>query len=258
MNLDQTILFISGISTPVLAILTGIYVYLTRKLVKSSIEANRQNQQATKEQVRAMTAPYLRCSIYQLKDKLHFKLSNIGNGPAYDIDLLAIGHYSDDEVDISQFVAKDSKGNLITPKLDEDGLFHIYDRICYGHVFHRSEADAHFAFPERPMDLTILLQYRDISSDNFAQIYWFFESFIGPKRFYKLGACDPKVITVSPRIEFETEPLKLVVEQSKELPNALTEASGYHEFKSSFKVAVSSGYFVPDFEIEDRGEWTNI
>jgi hypothetical protein len=258
MSSDLTILFISGLSTLVLAILTGIYVYLTRKLVKSSNEANRQNQQAIKEQIRVMTAPYLRCRVYQSGDELRFKLSNIGNGPAYDIDFLALGHYSEEVFDISQFVAKNSKGDLIAPKLDEWGFFHIYDRACYGYAFPKSEVDAPFAFHEHPKDLAILLQYRDLSDDNFVQIYWFFESFVGPGKFYKLGACDPRVIEVSPRIEFETEPLRLVVEQDKELPKALKEAYGYQEFKKSFDIAISSGYFVSHFEIEDRGEWKSI
>jgi len=259
MNLEKIIPFVSVMSTVALAILTGLYVYLTRKLLKSSIEANRQNQLAIKEQVRAMTSPYLRCAVYQLKDKLHFKLSNIGHGPAYDIDLLMIGHYSEDEFDVSQFVTKDSKGNLITTKLDEESNFHFFDRIIYGYASPKTEVNASFAFPERPKSLSILLQYRDISGDNFAQIYWFFESWVGPKKFYKLGGCEPKVVTVSPRIGFETEPFRrLVVEKGKKLPKALEKARGYREFNKCFNFSVSSGSFVPDFIIEDRGEWKNI
>lgn len=258
MSLEQTVLVISGLSTFILAILTGIYVSLTRKLVKSSNEANQQNQQAIREQVRAMTAPYIRCYVYQSKNELHCKLSNVGNGPAYDIDLLVLGHYPEEDLG-SPFMAKDSEGNLITCEPDEEGIFHIFDRIVYGYAFPRSEVDGSFVFPERPPSLSILLQYRDISGDNFVQLYWFFESFSGRKKFYKLGACDPQVIQVSPRIEFGVEPLKLVIEQDKELPKVLEQAKGYQDFKKSFEVAVSSGYFVSDFvEVEDRGEWKSI
>lgn len=106
MTSNETIILISGLSTVVLAILTGIYVYLTRKLVKLSDEANRRNQQAVREQIRVMIAPYLRCSVYQSRDELRFKLSNVGSGPAFDIDVLAIGHYSEEDLDISQFAGK--------------------------------------------------------------------------------------------------------------------------------------------------------
>lgn len=258
MNLEQTILVISGMSTLVLAILTGIYVYLTRKLVKSSNEANRQNQQAIKEQIRVMTAPYLRCNVCELDEKLGIKLSNIGNAPAYDIDLLILGHYYEEEVDITKFVAKDGNGNLIKFNLDEEGFFHIYDRICYGYAFPRSEVSALLQFPERPSSVTMLIQYRTMSSDNYAQIYWFFENSDETKQFYKLGVCDPKVIQVSPRIEYELETLKLVVENNEEIPAALKESTGYREFNDAFKFAVSSGYFVGGFDVEDRGEWKNI
>ena len=250
MSLEQTILVISALSTLTLAILTGIYVYLTRKLVKSSNEAVRQ-------QVRAMTAPYIRCYVYQSKKELRFKLSNVGNGPAYDIDLLVLGHYPEDELD-SRFIAEDSKGNLITCELDEEEFFHVRDRIVYGYAFPRSEVDGSFDFPKRPRYLSILLQYRDISGDNFAQLFWFFESLAGRKKYYKLGACDPEVIQMSPRIGFEIKPRSLIVEQNQKLPKALEEARGYQDFKKSFEIAVSSGHFVPRFEVEDRGEWKSI
>lgn len=260
MEHNQTILFISGISTLVLVILTGIYVYLTSKLVRSSIKANQQNQRAIREQIRVATAPYLRCNVYQLKDKVYFKLSNIGKGPAYNIDLLALGHYHGEDFDISQFTAKNVNGDLIAPKLDEEGFFHLYDRACYGYIFPRSEVNAPFAFPERPPYLSILFQYRDLSGDNFVQVYYFSENYVGPKKFYKLIVCDPDVITTSPRIEFEFERMRLVVKQGKELSGALKKAKGYQDFEKSFKLAVSSGFFIGflDFEIEDRGEYKNI
>lgn len=251
MSLEQTILLISGLSTLTLAILTGIYVTLTRKLVKSSNEA-------IKQQVRAMTAPYIRCYVYQSKNEPRLKLSNVGNGPAYDIDLLVLGHYLEEDLD-SRFIAKDSKGNLITCELDEEGFFHIFDRFVYGYAFPRSEVDGPFVFPKRPHSLSILLQYRDVSGDNFAQLFWFFEDSSGRKKYYKLGACDPKVTQVSPRIEFETEPLRLVVEEDRELPKALQEAHGYRHFERAFCISVSSGFFVPGWVwVEDRGEWKSI
>jgi hypothetical protein len=249
MSIEQAVLLISGLSTLTLAILTGIYVYLTGKLVKASNEATRQ-------QVRALTAPYLRCYVYQSK-KPRFKLSNVGNGPAYDIDLLVLGHYAEVELG-SLLTKKDSKGNSITFEPDEEGIFNIFDRIVYGYAFPKSEVDAPFAFPKHPGSLSILLQYRDISGDNFAQLLWFFENFSGHKRYYKLGACDPEVIQVSPRIEFESTPFKLVIKESKKLPKAFQKARGYRDFERAFCFAVSSSHFVPDFEIEDRGEWKSM
>lgn len=258
MNLDKIIPFVNFISPIALAILTAFYVYFAWKLVKFSNYANLQNQLAVKQQIRVMTAPYLRCAVFQLNDNVHFKLSNIGRGPAYDIELLVLGDYFESEHDIWQFSIKTAKAELIIPKVDNEGFFHIYDRIIYGYAFPENEVEAPLAFPERPKSLSILLQYKDISGDNFCQIYWFFESRVGPKSFYKLGACYPKVLSVSPRIEFVADPFRLIAENGKELPKDLEEAQGYYIFNKSLKVAISSGYFNPNLEIEDRGEWKNI
>ena len=262
MELERIILIITGLSTFVLAVLTGFYAYFTRKLVKSSNEANQQNQQAIRDQIRVLTAPFLRCGVNRQNNNLYLKLSNIGNAPAYDIDLFVIGNYFGEEEDINQFSVKEPKRKTIKPQLDEEGFFHLFDRIVYGYAFPKSEVNAEFQFPKIPGSVKLLLQYRNMSGENYAQLYWFFESTSKPERYYKLGACDPVVVQISPRISFDLEnesyQYKLVIENGEEIPPMLRNSQGYKEFCDEFVLSVSTGHYGRRFDIEDRGEWKNI
>jgi len=255
MSLEQWILVTNCVSTVALAIFTGLYVYLTRKLVESSNKANLQAQHTLREQIRAMTAPYLWCAVKESNGDLHLKLSNVGSGPAYDVDVLALGHYHEDDFDVVQFVAKDPTDGVVSCQIDNEGFFHVYDRIVYGHAFPRSEVDALFAFPQRPQSLSLLLQYRDLSGENHTQIYWFFESLDAPAKSWKLGACVPRVVQVSPRVELGLAG-GLTLEDEGEFPAELEDE--YDRFKESFEKGISSGYFHTRRDVEDRGQWRSI
>ena len=255
MSVEQWILITSCVSTVALAILTGVYVYLTRELVKSSNEANLQAQRTLREQIRAMTAPYLWCAVKESNGDLHFRLSNVGTGPAYDLDVLALGHYNEDDFDVGQFAAQDSTGAMVGCQMDDEGFFHLHDRIVYGHAFPRSEVDALFAFPERPNSLSLLLQYRNASGENHTQIYWFFKSLDATQKSWKLGSCVPRVIQVSPRVELDFEGGLTSVE-GEDMPLELER--DYLQFKESFEKGISSGYSDARRDIEDRGQWKPI
>lgn len=256
MSLEQWILVITGVSTLALAIFTGIYVWLTRQLVTSSNEANRESQRAIRQQIRAMRAAYLSWVIYGKEDELRFRLSNIGSGPAYDVDVLAVAHYNYvDHADVLNDVREESTGSVPSPEVDHEGFAHVRDRVVYGHAFPMSEVDGLFGFPGRPGSMSVLLQYRDVSGENLAQIYWFFRSLDPHDKGWKLGSCVPKVIERSPRVELDLHG-GLTVGEPQELPDETKEE--YDKFKDSFEMAVYSGRYRSYVPVEDRGQWKRI
>jgi len=251
MNSDILISF----SSVFLAILTGIYVLLTYKLLK-------ENKKSNEQQFRILTFPHLYCEIKKKGDKCMLVTYNVGNVPVYDVDILVVGVYSEEDIDIQTFmntyVRTEYRNYNLQPH--EERFYGIYDHICYLFFPTKKKIIGELNFCLRPDSVYILLQYRGILGINYSQVYWFFEDLEG--NIYKLGGLDPEIITSSPRVTVDADlgsldliaPRPLKTLNGNPLPKHVKE-----KFLDVWIHSIPSGCTkVPLLDAEDRGKWEDI
>jgi hypothetical protein len=113
---------------------------------------------------------------------------------------------------------------------------------------------AEVALPTAPDGAYCLLEYRDLSGTNYSQVYWFYARERDGEIGFHLGDIEPRVITPSPRIEFNfSEMRKIRPEGDGPLPKHIA-----HEFEDHWLHSIPSGrtYFA-NFDVEDRGKWSD-
>lgn len=238
--------FLIPLSSVILAILTGIYVLLTHKLL-------RENRQANEQQSRILTLPHLCCNVNEKKDKLMLTIRNIGNVPACDIDILAVAVYFEENIDIPTFMADyvRTKYRNYALRTDKEGKYGVYDHMVYAFFPFKKKIVTELSFPVCPEQTLTLLQYRSVLGVNYSSVYWFYKSEEG---IYKLGALDPNIITPSPRVNYDENSVLKTIDKCP-IPKHIKES----DFLNTWNHSIPPGYTITPFlGVEDRGEWHDI
>ena len=234
---------------------------LTRQELRRSAETQEKSEAALNEQARILqltaklTAlnfiPALSFSVGKGED-LTFSLSNLGNTPAYDVDVIAIGYYPEYEISAQEFATayvKKSDDHIDRILNTDEEAFGVYDHITYASVPRGRRVRSSFAYPIQPEGMYVLLQFRDIQGNNYHHLYWMFKN---SEQGYRVGALDPKSPQIVPRIDWDLE-LILRTEDNSPLPVYMK------EFESQWNTSISTGYTTLGMaEIEDRGSWEDI
>lgn len=249
--------YIGIISNVVLAVLTGLYVILTYGLVKETRKATNQSRMFFEKQFLLSTLPHLYLSFHSDNSKLSLTLFNSGDMSAFDVDLIVIGVYNEDEIDIPTFVVKfaRSREGRHTLTSTKEGHYGVFDHLYYSVFPRKRKVVAPIPFPILPNCIYCLLQYRNLSGINYSQVYFFYHQQKESKDIYRLSSINPKVITECPRVDYSgNDERKLEAENEQPLPKHID-----WEFMMFWKHSISSGligYLPPD--IEDRGEWYDL
>jgi hypothetical protein len=250
---------VSIITSLVLAILTGFYVWLTHRLVRQATIANQQTQDAFRRQFQLATYPLLTCSVQRDADnRTKIVLRNSGSLPATDTDILALAGYLPDPLDASAFVQKFIESDSPYKKRlfdGEEGMYSVYDRIVYSEVPQSKQVVVYLQVPVPPDVVYVLLQFRDITGVNYAKVYWFFrhvDEHPDGSRF-RLGSIDPQTIMITPRVNFN-EHLELFTEDGSDVSTITGK-----DFVSAWQASIPCGYLKGSYlGVEDRGTWTDI
>lgn len=170
-------LFITNI---ILVVFTGIYVALTYKLTRESTKNNNINVDYYREQLRLSCMPIITVFIPDQEDSrnVSINIENIGNLPAYDLDIWFVSAVHNDDHPKSKLarLSKDKEHKrylkLINKNSLADGEF--YGLIDYGaysvlHGNYMIKLNSVFAF--EPYSLYLLLQYKDHIGNNYYQLY---------------------------------------------------------------------------------------
>ncbi len=235
---------------------------MTREELKRSAEAQEKSEAALAKQAEALiqTArinalnliPALNCSINSQDSKAFLTVANAGGALAFDTDVLAIGIYDEEDIDIPTFFVRYVKKKHRDTKRIRDtveGFYGVYDHMYYAMFPSRRKIVAPLEFPE-PFGVHILLQFRDVQGNNYHQLYWFFSDYDTMPVSWHLSTLAPKVPSLSPRISFDDE-LNLKTEDNSSFPEYISK-----EFAVYWSAAISSGYTLSwSGQIEDRGEW---
>jgi hypothetical protein len=199
------------ISNIVLVAFTGIYVFLTYRLMKESRKNNKNNLDFYKEQLRLSTIPLISINIPKQKSvkEVNILIENIGQLPAFNIDVWIISEVHNEDFPKKKLVKliKDKGHRDIVKYIDikrfaDDQFYSLYDRGVYAILpgSYRINLNSKFAFD--PYSIDLLLQYQDHAGNNYYQRYCL--SRIKEKNNQLIiDDITPNSLKTHPRFEFE-------------------------------------------------------
>ena len=241
---------------------------LTREELKRTAEAQEKSQLALAEQAEALAVtaklsslsliPSLYCSIQNLKTTVGMIINNVGGVSAFDIDVIIVGAYFEEDLDIlsfiSKYVTKEDK-KKIDLKPTNEGSYGVFDRLVYPVFPQKRSVFSLLGLPIKPGSLYVLLQYRDIQGSNYHQQFWFFDNnFNSSKSDYRLGSLDPAVPVSYPRIDYGDEKPMILRIKNRKLPRYISNGIG-----KLFSSSISSGLVKnAKLDVEDRGKWSDL
>ncbi|MFN2454275.1 MAG: hypothetical protein ABR577_08645 [Pyrinomonadaceae bacterium] len=246
----------------------------TREELRRTAEAQEKSEKALVQQAEALATtaklnalsliPTVTCSVFVEQSKIIFTLSNPSiNTVAYDVDVMMVGYYHEDNMDIPTFLktylVRDGRLNESSVKKDiaefkstSEEFYSVFDSLLYPLLPQRRKVVSTLAFPSPPFGILALLQYRDIQGTNYHQLYWFIQ-----EKGYRVGGINPKTLERSPRIDNNIsigEAKGLVTEDGSPLPEYIENEFLIYWEKSLSPILVDAEHGG----FEDRGEWFDL
>jgi hypothetical protein len=240
--MENTLALITNV---ILAILTGIYVILTYKLVTESRNANEINRKATEEQVRVLTSPYIHSSITINDGQLNITLTNASPVPAYDVDVWISGYYRYDEIE--SILSMTTRQVIDKENLNDEDAVYSNDHIIYPIFPHGQQVTAALKFPVITDSISVFIQYRDSRAENYSYDIWFLDDSDGTRKSYQIGAVDPSGTFLTKRFNPFMDFEKFEPSQH---PEHIINFVKRYKGRVYLEVPRNNDYFV-----EDRGEW---
>lgn len=237
---------------------------MTRLELRRSAEAQENSEKALTEQAKALAQtaqlnalaflPTITCKVQpDYEGSVVLSLLNLGDTPAFDVEVLALGYYNEDDSKLSDFIDKFVLKNaeaLEGLTSTDERFFGLFDRLCHFVVPQKQMNVVKLSFPIEPLGVYVFLQFRDVRGSNYFQLYWFFGRDY-PRTTYALGNISPPAPMFFARID--TLNSELSTEDKSPIPSEL------NEFVLHLRSSFSSGYVTSDFAgPEDRGEWADI
>ncbi|WP_298398273.1 hypothetical protein [uncultured Azonexus sp.] len=253
----DNIALLNAVLTLALVLLTGVYVFLTHRLVVQTKETSRENAAIQTLQARLAYFPKLSCRTNWISDRIVVTISNPCDHPAYDVEVFAIHCYDENDIDIATFSVKyiTEEGRRLGISPTEEGFYGVFNTMAYADFPGRKKVEVILDTPMMPPCFHILIQFKDVVSYNYAQTYWFFSDPPNDPHSYKLGSMRPSVPMPIPRIDRDWDNFSTFVMADK----SNVEHHVDREFLDFFKASFPSGYLKNTTHgIEDRGRWHDL
>ncbi|MGJ3250921.1 MAG: hypothetical protein ACFE0J_07290 [Elainellaceae cyanobacterium] len=188
----------------VLFLMTGVYVWFSYRTLHEVRRENHLYRGIIERQLNISTTPYLHCDLTSDSSSREIKIEiyNIGYVPAHDIHASAIGAYTEEIMDISALMR-----TCIQPRYrkyplqaDKVGYYGIRGSFRAPILPFQKRLAIAFNLPIQPIDIYMLLQYRDILGSNYYQIYCF--SDLDKQGKYRANLYEPKGFETIDRLHF--------------------------------------------------------
>jgi hypothetical protein len=153
-------------------------------------------------QLRLSTVPHLYCDL-QWEDatqQVQLSLFNVGTVPAYDVHISSIGAYVEEQLDIAAFMRTyvDPRYRKYPLQADKVGYYGVRTTARVPCLSAQNQVALELGFPIRPNDIYVLIQCRDLSGENYYQLFCF--SDVSPNGDYKANLLEPKTAEVIERL----------------------------------------------------------
>lgn len=228
-------------------VFTGIYVYLTHKLLKVNEANNKTNLDFYREQIRLSSIPLIAVSIPKQSNDFHVRLDieNTVNLPAYDLDIWICSMVDNSDYPKKELyqegvglINKEYLKRNINNLLVDGELYSLYDRGLYPVLQGNYRIKLGTTFKFLPTTILLVIQYKDHLGNNYYQEY--IMEFTGSDyRKLIIAEIIPSSILPCKRFDLSAGPkLKKDENIPKELDN--------------FYDLLKAGLWAPAFNSEDR------
>lgn len=161
----------------ILLIITGFYAWFSFKMLRELRQENHLYKAQLENQLKMTSLPHVHCDM-QCDPQGHvvrLELYNVGNVPAYDILVSMIGAYTEETVDIPTFMRSyvQPRYRKYPLQVDKVGYYGIRSSMRSPLLPIQKRLAIALTLPCRPVDIYVLIQYREILGSNYHQVYCF-------------------------------------------------------------------------------------
>ncbi|HIK56079.1 MAG TPA: hypothetical protein IGS37_13060 [Synechococcales cyanobacterium M55_K2018_004] len=192
------------IASLILLAVSSFYALLTFRMLREVRQENLTYRAIIEKQLKLANQPHLYCDVQPTPQGTTMKLEvyNVGSVPAYDLHICTIGAYTEEGNDIPTFMR-----TYIQPRFrklplqpDKVGYFGIRSSIRYPMLPVQKRLEVAINLPTRPIDIYAMVQFREISGGNYAQVYCF--SAIDETGGYRANLVEPPRPELLERLHF--------------------------------------------------------
>jgi len=216
----EAYLIIGGL---ILLTVLGLQTWFFYQLLQETRQESRLYRGAIERQLRLASLPHIYCDIQPSSNGkgTHLGVFNIGSTPAYDLHLDLITAYTVEALDLATFMR-----TFVQPRFrkyplqaDKVGYYGIRNSHRQPFLAHQKRLDVPLQLPANPVDVYVLLQYREITGNNYHQVYCFSE--VNDRGGYRANLVEPLRAELIERLHFyDTDDAK-ISPQEKNLPYPL-------------------------------------
>ncbi len=220
------------ISNLLLVGLTGTYAWLTNRNIKVLRQESTYYRGVVEKQLRLTALPHLYWDLQstgRLEDSkpgscnLALEVFNISNVPAYDIHVSLIGAYTEEGLGIATFMRThvQPRHRKYPLQADKVGYYGVRSAVRLSLLPTQQKIVLSLPFPIQPADVYTLVQYRELSGENYYQVCCF--SAIDESGAYRANILEPAEIQTMERLHlFDLEDFAL----PDATPNSAASANG--------------------------------
>jgi hypothetical protein len=195
-----------------LALLTGTYAWLTFRGLKQTQQDSDYYRGVIERQLRLTTLPHLYWDLRRNEASSSFVLDifNISGIPAYDVQIGVVGAYTEASLDIATFLKTyvQPRHRKYPLQADKVGYYGVRSGVRLSLLPAQQKITVELPFPAKPIDIYTLMQYRDLSGENYYQVCCF--SALDEAGGYRANVLEPKLAEPIERLSlFDPEDYEL-------------------------------------------------
>ncbi|MEL6940242.1 MAG: hypothetical protein AAFO84_13730 [Cyanobacteria bacterium J06598_1] len=213
------------ISNLILVGLTGTYAWLANKNIKQLQQESTYYRRIVEKQLRQTALPHLYWDLQatgqaldqavgqsnpEKQNTLALEVFNISNVPAYDVHVSLIGAYTEEALGIATFMRTHVQPRHRKYPLQSDkvGYYGVRNAVRLSLLPTQQKIVLSLPFPIQPADVYTLVQYRELSGENYYQVCCF--SAIDESGAYRANILEPSEIQSMDRLHlFDVEDFAL-------------------------------------------------
>jgi len=174
------------------------------------LQSTEPSAESATEQLAGLSAPGLSANGTPSDCNLSLEVFNISNVPAYDVHISLIGAYTEESLGIATFMRThvQPRHRKYPLQADKVGYYGVRNAIRLSLLPTQQKIVLSLPFPVQPADVYTLVQYRELSGENYYQVCCF--SAIDESGAYRANILEPSEIQTMERLHlFDLEDFSL-------------------------------------------------
>lgn len=240
------------VASLILLAIVAFYTWFVFQLVQILREEGQRYRTSLDHHLSLSSFPHLYCDMVgdRQSPTVQLEIYNIGNLPAADVLVSAIGTYTAETMDVAALMR-----NYIQPRHrkyplqpDKVGYYGIRSSVRSPMLPYQKRLAIPLQFPLRPVDVYALVQYRSVTGENYYQLYCF--SDLDEQGQYRANLPDGRPLKASDRLHFYDL-------ENLELPGGITLPYAVADFVELWNHSISqrfTTFYTGDLPLSPEGE----